>query len=731
MATKLSYNGQAHPRVGLKDMVAEQLPEFVRTNYPTFVAFVEAYYEWMDKNDVDLTLIRDIDTTLNDFIKYFKAELAHNYPIVSSNYDTERFLLKHIKEQYLAKGSEASYKLLFRLLFGKDVFIDYPGQKMLRISDGRWTQDVSLFVKVLQGDPIKVIGKIVDIQTSQKIYNLNIIKGVDAADKITATVENVVKVEGLTDVYEVFVNRNFYGDIRPFDSMKYGSEFQGQILPATTKIKIGSGGKNFRPGQVFQISSGEGSAFWIKVSEIFDNGALKKIDVIRFGLGYTTDFSVTVLPSSAVTTKKKISKATGLSISYNKISGKIGGYEITNVGANYTIPPIITVVGDGEGAILHAVISGGELVGVEIINEGTGYNTAFVQVNNAPGDTTGIGGEISPIIGSHYDYNFDDQLSGFTEGGYVNWGDYWATEYSDGAYAGTVARQFFINAADTTGKDPARLEVSLGAVSKYPGYYKTNDGFLDDSMFIQDSYYYQAFAYVLKIDEQLQSYASVVRSMLHPSGMAMFGEYSINNVIPLDVALTALVKSLGVTLYDLAVIDDTDRTFWFTKDLSDTPSTSELITKFIFGKYLEDSVSPTHTDASLSRVLGKYFGTGQDALEQRVLMVEELIQTFTKQVTEDKQYVGYSLTYPNGEVVTKLFTKGIVESDSVVTMTDIQDGLQHPIKSISLNTLKDSPYFNETVDAVSFGNTGYIVMEPYEQGGYFAEIYANGRASTW
>ena len=104
-------NGTRIERINLKDMVAQQLPEFVRANYPTFVLFVEAYYEWLAANEeVDLTSIRDIDKTLNDYIKYFKKELAHNYPIVSSNFETERFLLKHIKEQYLAKGSEISYK---------------------------------------------------------------------------------------------------------------------------------------------------------------------------------------------------------------------------------------------------------------------------------------------------------------------------------------------------------------------------------------------------------------------------------------------------------------------------------------------------------------------------------------------------------------------------------------------------------------------------------------------
>lgn len=748
----LSYNGQPHPRIGLKDMVAQQLPEFVRAQYPTFVAFLEAYYEWMDQNEVDLTTIRDIDTTLNDFIKYFKAELAHNYPIVSTNYETERFLLKHIKEQYLAKGSESSYKLLFRLLFGKDVFIDYPGRQMLRISDGRWTQDVSLFVRVFQGNPEDIIGKVVTIQTSQKIYNLAVVSGVDAADTVTATVENVVAVEGEPGVYELFVNRNFYGKISPNDSIKFGSEFQGVILPATTRIRISAEGEGFRPGQVFQIASGEGTAFWFKVAEIYDNGGLKKIDVIKFGLNYNTDFSVTVLPTSAVSTKKKLDKG-AVSVSYSVISGTIAGFVFASGGANYTLPPLITVQGDGSGAELESVIDTdpgsptyGELIDINIINAGSGYTTAFLQFTNAPGDTTGIGASADVVLGDDYDYNYADAINGFTEGGYVNWGDYWELgpsqerTYSDGAYVGTVARQFFINAADTLGDNPARLEVNLGAVAKYPGYYKTNDGFLNDSMFIQDSYYYQAFAYVLKIDEQLQSYASVVRSMLHPSGMAMFGEYSINNKINLAVALTSLVKSLGITLYDTVAIDDNNRTFWFTKDLSDNSYPIELLERIVFSKYLEDSFTPTHGASDLQKILGKIFGTGSDVANQQVTLSEIVYQTFTKLADEETPHVGYSATYPNGEIVYETFGKNVPDSDAVVVATDQHDetidgvlypNYPHPRLDINLNTLINDPNFLDDVNAAAFGSTGYIVLDPYEEGGYFAEIYANGRASTW
>lgn len=796
-------------RVALKDLSASQLPEFVRAEYPTFVAFVEAYYEFLDNNSVDFKKIRDIDTTLTDFIKYFKAELAHNYPIVSTNYETERFLLKHIKDQYLAKGSEASYKLLFRLLFGKDVYMDYPGRQMLRVSDGRWTQDVSLFVRVDQGDPISLIGKTVIVQTSKKIYNLAVVSGVDAANKITANVENVLPFDKAKNIYEIFLDRNFYGEISPGDSIKYGSAFQGQILPCTTKVKIQNRGEGFRPGQVFQVASGEGTPIWFKVLDTYDDGGLKTIDVIKFALGYSTDFSITVLPTSAVSTKKKIGQ-TPVSISYSLDEGTVGYVNMINGGHSYTQVPNVTFGGTGSGATGHAIIedgvmnsvfissagsgyefaptvtiSGGnpiepatavatlgigsnadKVVSIDIIDGGhgyqsaptititggngvvqaeasasiadgvvtsvvvdtlgEGYTTAFVSITAQPGDTgSGAVGEV--ITGKKYSYTYSDKTSGFTEGGYINWGDYWSDQFSDGAYAGTVARQFFVDAKDTIAGNPALLNVALGAIAKYPGYYRTNDGFLDDSMFIQDSYYYQAFAYVLKIDEQLESYASIVRSMLHPSGMAMFGEYSINNKINLALALTSLVKSLGVTLYD--TVPTPDDSLWYFdigKDLSDSIDSAnyDSFYKFDIGKYIQTTFSVLDTSADVRMQLDKFFGTGQDALNQRVIMEDLFAQLFTKPIDNADSVVTMVNTPTD---FTEVFTKKIMDTDSVVSM---QEGI-YPIFEIALNSDGTSSYFTDTIDSTTFGSSGYMVLNSYEEGGYFAEIYANGRATEW
>lgn len=679
-------------RVELKDVVAKQLPEFVRENYPTFVSFVEAYYEFLGKNQIEIRKVRDVDLTLDDFIQYFKKELAHNFP---ANVPNPRFLMKHVRDEYLAKGSEASYRLLFRLLYGKEIYMDYPGRSMLRVSDGRWKQDVSVFVRVDAGSPNDVVGKAVDVQTSRKVYRTEINPTTLKLTKVTVNVESAVLIDEEKNIWEIFLDRNFYGTISPGDVIKYGSSFQSLVLPTTAKLKIQNKGSDFKPGMIFQVSSGNGSPIWFKVTSVDDEGGLVNIDIIKFGLYYDTDFSITTLPSSAVRSTKKIERQIS-TITYSKILDTVGVINILTGGANYLVAPQVVIGGNGTGATAHAVVSGGVVTDIILDTQGEGYTTYFVNIVAQPGDT-GSGATAEVITGDKYSYNTIDSTSGFNELGYVNYGDYWNYAYSDGAYVGTIARQFYLDAKDTLAGNPALINVTLDALAKYPGYYKSNDGFLDDAMFIQDSYYYQAFSYVIRIDEQLQSYAAAVRSMLHPSGMALFGEYSIDNKFDLSIALEVMIKSLGINIYDTVTINDDNRTLFVYKDLSDSVSAVlDSISSISFSKALDDTI--TESDA-LTHATTK-------SLTETITESESWIHTTTKGLTE---------TIVESEIWTIVFTQSLT-AETVVPSEVFTQQLDKYLEDTTIGTFTES---------------GYLVKDPYEEGGYFLEIYANGRDSTF
>jgi hypothetical protein len=616
-------------RTNLSAVVSRQLPEHIREDYPTFVAFVEAYYEYLQAQGVDFSTIRDIDRTLESFIGQFKKELAHNLPNIVED---ERFLLQNVKDQYLAKGSEGSYKLLFRLLFGKEVELVYPGRSMLRASDGRWNQEISLFAKVDYGNAESVVGKLVDIQTPTRILRVLI----DRRQDIVGEVDRIVLIDPTRQVYEFFLDKRFFGNVNAGDRIRFRDEFQATILPATQRLSITQRGKNFRVGQVFELRSGTGTGALMKVTAVTDQGGIKYAEIIKFGIGYTADFAVSLLATNSVTSIGANTVTSSSTLVQESTYSSAGAGTITASSSSTTVTGSGTNFGQAGGpaigdelwstdstpktiGVIKSIASTTSLtlVGVPSQYENpisgtytgsfTFRNTRSVGSLYAPGGTQAF----------TFESNLTDRTLGFDEQGYVNLGDYITHEYVDGTYAGSLIREFSLNFrnAQSNAADPAIVEIDLGALARYPGYFETNNGFLDDSIYIQDSKYYQAFSYVLKLDERLASYSSAVKTMLHPAGMALFGEFNITNNYDLSVALESLVKSLGIGLEDTQAAVDSRVTIETTKVLSsaiDTPVDGTTLKTF--GKELSSSID-TPTDDNVIRNTGKLLTTSQEVAD--------------------------------------------------------------------------------------------------------------------
>ena len=161
------YNGF---KQSLSHLIANQLPDFVRNEYPVFVAFLEKYYEFLDEdNQVNNFLLNyeknfDINRTLDTFVPKFKNQYAQDFPLTADIDD--RRLIKFIKQFYEAKGSEKAIELLFRILYNESTEIFYPSEHILRASDGIWIEDVTLKLAVdnsITANPFNLNGKTVNI----------------------------------------------------------------------------------------------------------------------------------------------------------------------------------------------------------------------------------------------------------------------------------------------------------------------------------------------------------------------------------------------------------------------------------------------------------------------------------------------------------------------------------------------------------------------------------------
>lgn len=136
-------------------LINRQVPEFVREEHPLFITFLEAYYEYLEQkqgtqiNDLttrakDLRYISDVDDSIDDFeINFF-----NNYAsLLPRDVEIDKAtLIKNVLPLYLSKGSEASFKLLYRFMFGQELEVTYPKNDILRASDGKWEIENALKV---------------------------------------------------------------------------------------------------------------------------------------------------------------------------------------------------------------------------------------------------------------------------------------------------------------------------------------------------------------------------------------------------------------------------------------------------------------------------------------------------------------------------------------------------------------------------------------------------------
>lgn len=126
----------------LSNQIRSQIPSHIRNNHELFNLFMEAYYEWLELPENPYGFVKDfkknfsLDESVDEFVKSFKQEFLESLPERTTV--DKRILIQHIKDYYLSRGTENSFKFLFKILFNESVDIYYPKDNILRTSDGVW-----------------------------------------------------------------------------------------------------------------------------------------------------------------------------------------------------------------------------------------------------------------------------------------------------------------------------------------------------------------------------------------------------------------------------------------------------------------------------------------------------------------------------------------------------------------------------------------------------------------
>lgn len=269
-------------------MIRNQIPEYIIEAYPAFVAFIETYYQYaMDRNS-GVGAIHfhsqntDIDTTLDEYIDKFYDTYGEYLPKTLSA--DRRNFIKLLNDIYAAKGTEKALKLLFQGLYGEEISVSYPGDSILRASDGKWYQERFLTVRTLYGQ----------IPNSLP-YNL--VFGPDSSGF-------TVQITGV-DVSEPARIRFFF-DARVPVSVSDSQEFSifdendsliwaGQLVQTPGVLKIVSPGLKWKIGQVITIPGAIKDTI-ARVTKISSTGEVTGVEILEHGIGHANNQLTTISP---------------------------------------------------------------------------------------------------------------------------------------------------------------------------------------------------------------------------------------------------------------------------------------------------------------------------------------------------------------------------------------------------------------------------------------------------
>lgn len=307
----------------ISNLVDSQLPGFIRDYNPLFGDFLQAYYEYMEQSNNAVVLgktvdranqllnYQDIDTTIDLFSQHLYDEFMALFP--QNMLANKAIVLKNIKQFYRAKGTQKSYRFLFRALYGEEIDFVLPKDQILRASAGKWFIEQSIRVS-----SVTVNGISENNLAGLQFFVNTKIKGQTSA--ATAFVERVlVSQQNGVQVFEVFL------------SHQQGSFSQGETITSTdvngnsliamlvsgtvVDINIIDGGTLYNVGDPALIQGGGGMGASAYVSQV-SPGDVNEVIVLQGGAGFRVGDLIQFISSSGSGANANVSALAGTANSF-------------------------------------------------------------------------------------------------------------------------------------------------------------------------------------------------------------------------------------------------------------------------------------------------------------------------------------------------------------------------------------------------------------------------------
>ena len=311
-------------------LITNQVPDYIKAEFPQFVLFLEKYYEFLDQDGeannvlLNASSFSDINNTLDVFIPSFREQYLQMFP--KDSLITDKRLIKFIREFYEAKGSEESILFIFRTFFNEHVDIIYPSKYVLKASDGVWLNREKMRITTddtISLDPFELKGK------RAKIYSHIDIGTVSTFETHNITVDEVTRLAYSTvPTYELYVKHEendtvtlpgaganavpliVDGEIKAitgdplvsshyFDPAVYGSTLVATVAVSGTAGQFTCGASTLAVGDLLRITGTKGGTATITG---YATGTVYKVSAVTGSVGAVTGFTLTTQAGVAIVT---------------------------------------------------------------------------------------------------------------------------------------------------------------------------------------------------------------------------------------------------------------------------------------------------------------------------------------------------------------------------------------------------------------------------------------------
>lgn len=349
------------------------------------------------KLSANLLRNKNPDFASGEYLEYLKTEFNNLYPTQTEH--DRRELISKLRNLYESKSTEEAYRFLFRMVFNEPIEFRYPGEELLRISDGKFEKTIVIRViansdifdflnQTIRGASSGAVGNVVDIKLTflgaiqYAEFTLSLVSGTFSAG------ETIFAVNDST-----IANTTTYGMV--------------------TSFIINDGGSGYSIGDTITIS-GDGSEAFASISSISD-GPINKLKINVPGQGYRID-TTAVINNAGTGGSGLYAKVTEISNTYTILQpvggggfnqylvGDVSKLSILNRGSDYSAIPTITLIDTtikNLGSLHENLIT--------IVNSGNNYSVGDQLTFSGGSPTISANGQVASV-GSSGEYGIDNIL---------------------------------------------------------------------------------------------------------------------------------------------------------------------------------------------------------------------------------------------------------------------------------------------------------------------------------